>query len=240
MSPPAVSWVFDESPYRGAFFALHVAIADRVNDKNGYELWESVPNLALRARISERHAREGVAQMIEDGLLTLLKERRGATTVYRFEMPANPCTTRTPERSAPLQQTAQTPALSSETPATTAETPALAAPELNNRMNSRGNSTLVGFDAFMRAYPLQVGHVPARIEWGKAIRKKNAAEIIAAALAYSADPTRKDKFTMQPARWLKEERWNDERCTRTQSNGTKAGNRLLERAGVIDVKELGA
>ena len=240
MSPPASKWVFDHSPYRGSHFTLHLAIADVVNEDNHYELWASVSTLAKQARISERHARDGIAQMVRDGLLVLLKERRGAPSVYRFEMPANPCTTRTPAVSSPLQPGAETPALSSETPATTAETPALSSPELNNPMNSRGNSTLVGFDAFMRAYPKRVAPGKARAEWHKAIRKANPADIIAAAIAYANDPTRKPKYTMTPANWLDGECWNDERAERSRAPGVTAGMRLLDRRGAHDMREIGA
>lgn len=67
--------------------------------------------------------------------------------------------------------------------------------------------TLVGFDAFWRAFPYKVGKPSARRAWAKAIRRANAADIIAAAERYAADPNRRPKYTKHPGPWLNDDRW---------------------------------
>lgn len=239
MSAETVGWTFKKSPYRGALFALHLAVADIVNDTHGYQLWASVSNLAAKARVSERSARAGLAQMVEDGLLVKVAERPGAPTTYRFEMPDDPCTSCTPAATAPLHVVPPTPANERDTPATDRATPAVAAPELkNSREIPRGTRTLVGFDAFWRAFPRKESKGTARTEWHRAIRKKAPADILIAAQAYADDPNRKQKFTKSPAKWLEGECWDDERDTgRTESNGTRAAKGLLHRSGT-PLKEL--
>lgn len=87
MSAEATGWVFRASPYTGAMFTLHLAIADTVNDTYGNEMWMSAPTLAAKARVSERTARYGLAQMADDGLLVLVAAKEGKARRYRFLMP---------------------------------------------------------------------------------------------------------------------------------------------------------
>lgn len=212
MSAEATGWVFRESPYQGAMFALHLAVADTVNDTHNNELWASASTLAKKARVSERSVRAGLSQMVNDGLLVRVLERPGATTLYRFTMPDNPCTGCTPAGTAPLQPDAPTPATERETPATSDQTPALAAPKLNNPKIPRGTQalTLVGFDAFWRSYPRREGERDAKKAWHSAIKRANPADIIAGAQRYAADPNREDRYTKSPLKWLEGDCWKDE------------------------------
>jgi len=70
--------------------------------------------------------------------------------------------------------------------------------------------TLVGFDAFWRAYPLKAGKGAARKAWQRAIRRAAAADIIAGAQRYAADPNRPEEFTKYPEGWLNADRWDDD------------------------------
>lgn len=213
MSAEAIGWVFKKSPYDGAMFALHLAVADIVNDTHGNELWASVPTLSKKARISVRSARYGLARMVEDGLLVKIAERPGAPTHYRFTMPDDPCTGCTPATAAPLQDDAPTPATDGATPATSDRTPALAAPKLKNttipRGTQEGNVTLVGFDAFWRVYPRPEGQRDAKKAWRSAIHRANPADIIAGAERYAEDPGRDDQYTKTPFKWLEGDCWKD-------------------------------
>lgn len=65
------------------------------------------------------------------------------------------------------------------------------------------------FPEFWHAYPRKTDKANAKKVWGKAIKKKPASEIIAAAAAYAA--TKPDpKFTAHASTWLNGERWDDE------------------------------
>jgi hypothetical protein len=92
VSAEATGWVFRFSPYIGRAFAIHLAIADSVNDQYDYEFWMSQGRLATKARTTTPTVRQTVNQMIEDGMLTELEGRggdRGGKDVRRFrlEMP---------------------------------------------------------------------------------------------------------------------------------------------------------
>lgn len=235
-----MGWVFKNSPYDGVMFALHLAIADVVNDVNDNDLWASAVYLSAKARISERSTRSGLARMVGDGLLVKLEERPGHTTRYRFLMPADPCMDCTPATSAPLHPHAPTPAIQRETPATRRATPAVAAPKLNNSTELKGNPTaLASFDEFWSAYPRKVAKGAARTAWLKAVKIVDPSTLIAGAISYANDPARKPEYTKHPATWLNAECWEDEADQeRRRSKGTTAALRLMQRHD--SPKELGA
>lgn len=65
------------------------------------------------------------------------------------------------------------------------------------------------FAEFWATYPRKTDKGNAKKAWVKALKKKPAGEIIAAAAAYAA--TKPDpKFTAHPTTWLNGERWDDE------------------------------
>lgn len=65
------------------------------------------------------------------------------------------------------------------------------------------------FEAFWSAYPRKTDRKAAAAAWPKATKKAPAAELVAAAIRYAADPNREDAFTLHPTTWLNRERWND-------------------------------
>lgn len=87
MSLEAGGWVYRHSPYTGSTFAVHLAIADSVNDQHGFRLWMSVATLAAKARVERRTAGRCLAQLVADGYLEALggpKIRGGRPNEYRF------------------------------------------------------------------------------------------------------------------------------------------------------------
>lgn len=65
------------------------------------------------------------------------------------------------------------------------------------------------FDEFWATYPRKTDKGNAKKAWTKAVKKKPAAQIIAAAAAYAATKP-EPKFTAHPTTWLNGERWDDE------------------------------
>jgi hypothetical protein len=65
------------------------------------------------------------------------------------------------------------------------------------------------FDEWWSHYPRKEGKGAARKEFGKALKKAGIDVLVKAADSYTNDPNREPKFTVQPARWLREERWDD-------------------------------
>jgi len=72
MSAEATGWVFRHSPYKGAAFAIHLSIADSVNDQNNNEFWMKQATLADKARTGRQTVNTTIAAMIEDGYLEAL------------------------------------------------------------------------------------------------------------------------------------------------------------------------
>jgi hypothetical protein len=86
VSAEAMGFVFRSSPYRGSTFAVHLAIADSVNDQNGNELWMSRESVATKARVSPRAAIYALKELVSDGFLSRT-EREGRTNLYVFLFP---------------------------------------------------------------------------------------------------------------------------------------------------------
>lgn len=90
MSGRATGWVYERSPYTGAAFSVHLAIADVVNDMHGNEFWAANATLCAKARVGRQRCNEVLGQMVADGLLEVIERpRRGehAPVRYRFLMP---------------------------------------------------------------------------------------------------------------------------------------------------------
>lgn len=87
MSAEASGYVFRSSPYRGTQFAVHLAIADSVNDQHDNEFWMSLATLAKKARVSRSMVREAVIRLLRDEFLTLLETHDRQPNRYRFCFP---------------------------------------------------------------------------------------------------------------------------------------------------------
>lgn len=67
------------------------------------------------------------------------------------------------------------------------------------------------FETFWNECPKKVGKAPAYQKWVKAIEKKPPADLVEAMRRYAASRADQDqKFTLQPATWLHQERWTDD------------------------------
>lgn len=82
-------------------------------------------------------------------------------------------------------------------------------PDREGKGIDREPSDAALFDQFWATYPRKTDKGNAKKAWAKALKKKPAAEIIAAAAAYAATKP-EPKFTAHPTTWLNGERWDDE------------------------------
>lgn len=87
MSADATGWVFRHSPFRGAAFTVHLAVADSCNDQHGNEFWMRQTVLAKKARTSRKTVGEALAAMVERGFLELVEEGNGGANRYLFLFP---------------------------------------------------------------------------------------------------------------------------------------------------------
>ena len=93
MSAEAVGWVYRHSPYAGATFQVHSAIADSVNDQNDNEFWLPLRRLAEKARTRPSTAKVARDQLLADGFIAELQTPspgRGNVGRYRFLFPDVP------------------------------------------------------------------------------------------------------------------------------------------------------
>ncbi len=94
MSAEAVGWVFRHSPLKGVAFAIHLAVADSVNDQHEHRFWMRQAVLAVKARTTRATVNTALAAMVNadgehpwDPLVELLAEHRGGANEYRFLYP---------------------------------------------------------------------------------------------------------------------------------------------------------
>lgn len=87
MSAEATGWVFRYSPLTSVAFAVHLAIADSVNDQNENEFWMNQAALAAKARTSRKTVNAALAQLVADGFLEPVRMTLGQANRYRFMMP---------------------------------------------------------------------------------------------------------------------------------------------------------
>ena len=77
MSIKAMTWVFEESPYKGVERLIHLAIADVVNDGHDNQFWMSQGRLASKANCSRKAVNSAIGKMIEAGHLVLISAGSG-------------------------------------------------------------------------------------------------------------------------------------------------------------------
>jgi hypothetical protein len=92
VSSEAIGWVYRHSPYRGAAYAVHHAMADSANDQNGYLVWLANPKMAAKARCQIRSVVDAKAKLIADGFAELVDTQHGngGGATYRMLFPDVP------------------------------------------------------------------------------------------------------------------------------------------------------
>lgn len=209
MSAQAVGWVFHESPYEGAVFALHLAAADIVNDAHGNELWASVATLAGKARMSERHARRGMSRLVRDGFLEVLSVEPGKVCRYRFLMP-DPGHGVTPDMVSPLTNESPDPGHGVTGPLTSGASHTSIPTKENSSSSTQPVVAAEAFDEFWSIYPAKKAKGAARKAWAKAVKSTDPYLIIAGATRYCSDERVLKGYIQNPATWLNGEGWDDE------------------------------
>ena len=91
MSSRAMKQVWD-SPWKGrsAMWAVHVAVADTVNEAHGYRFWMSRQNLADKAGVSVRTVCDWVREAVEIGVVELVEDNSVAGRPNRYQFILDP------------------------------------------------------------------------------------------------------------------------------------------------------
>lgn len=76
------------------------------------------------------------------------------------------------------------------------------------------------FDEFWRAYPKHRGRKESHAQWVRAIKDTDPQTIIDGAARYAIEKPPGSPYTLDPVRWLRGERWNDEPEPRARASGS--------------------
>ena len=217
MSIHVMSMVWRHGPEdRGELLVL-LALADFADD-DGY-CWPAMQTIADRARMTDRGVRKIVRRLEESGWLSVRKGGgRGGSNGYHIARhpPVNP----EPETGNTVPPEPETGNTSAETRNGSAETRngGSAKP---SRTIKEPSSISVDFASFWDAVPRKVGKGAARKAYERALKKTDAATLFSAMRDYAASRAGEDeRYTVHPATWLNQERWNDEPPNRTSQTRT--------------------
>lgn len=237
--------VFKNSTSKGAARLVLLALADEASDE-GFVLAyrRSQRWLAKKANTTEGTCRAVIQTLIASGELVLLRPGNGRTQAdYRIlvegiegveipppggsgsqprgseidgqgvgdQSPIIPLVPGT-SRSDPIHA-ASLPGFEAEARANTER----AREDQQRQATSQNARAADGFEEFWLAYPRKTAKGAARAAWPKARKLADLATILEGVQRYIAsDPQRPTKFTAHPAKWLKDERWGDQRETATR------------------------
>lgn len=202
MSAETLGWVFENSPYTGSKFAVHLVLGDVANSAHDYELWITLGSLARKARCSKSTAQEALYAMVEGGLLERLSEedgearmRSGIPTRYRFLMPE---TLPTSGRGGTSSAVGGVPESGTHNSIETQE--------------NEKERAIDGFEAFWRVCPKKVDKAKAKRAYLKPLKAGVLPETLLKAMEAYGESVKgsEPRFVAHPSTWLNGERWNDE------------------------------
>ena len=84
------------------------------------------------------------------------------------------------------------------------------------------------YESFWEVFPRKVGKKAAHRAWLVAVLDVEPEAIIAGALRYSTDPNREPAFTVHPATWLNQGRWDDDPLPVRASRRSTGGERRMD------------
>jgi len=207
MSAEAVGFVYRHSPYTGATFAVHLAIADTVSDQFDNQFWMSTKNLADKTRTTRRTVQKAIDQLCEDRYIYRTREAtQHYPATYQFLFPAVDIVyeTRPGAQSVP-------PEAQSETARGVTSTPK---PNTTQKPKHSRSPQEEEFDEWWNLYPKKVNKENAIKAWKAHSKKTKPGHIIAATRKQLATPdsilTNEYQYIPYPASWLNSGSYNNE------------------------------
>lgn len=220
MSAEAVGWVFRHSPYKGATFAVHLAIADSVSDQHENRFWMGQTKLAMKARCARGAVIAAIQQMIADSLIELVEDRHaaGLPNEYLFHMPAVDVvfdSTLRAQRTRGARPADKPRAQNEQEPARSANNRTQVRTQPEPKTIAREQPQLGvehAFDSFWREYPRKTGKPSAQRSWVKHSCSMHADAVMSGLAKWTRYWAERNQpeFIPHPATWLNDERWNDE------------------------------
>lgn len=196
--------VWERSPYKGATLMIHIALADNANDAG--ECWPHLPTILRKARCSRASGYEALRRMQADGLLKYEGDEvcRPSSDCPLILLPVQNLDAAVQDLDGPVQ------ILDAEA-GYTSHIRTIKEPSSNRVTDVTGVTS--SFDAFWEGYPKKIGKGAARAAYARALRKVEENVLLSACCDYAASRRGKDKqYTLNPATWLNQERWDDEQA----------------------------
>ena len=196
MSVRWISYVWDQSPFKGERLLLHLALADFANDEG--ECWPSQPTLARKARCSVTWVRLGLRDLQRDGLLEVVSNGSGRGHRAQYRLLRKGVTTNGVLENGETSTPEKVHSAHSRTYIKNRHEPSL---ELVN-----------SFDQFWKAYPRRVARAAALSTWERIMKRDDAPAVdaVLAAVSRYAKSATDPKFIAHPATWLRQQRWLDD------------------------------
>ncbi len=216
MSAEATAWVWKHSPYNGAKFICHLAIADVCNTDYQNEFWMSSERLSAKVRMSAGNVRKRLAEMAADGTLEVLSIGGGSVaTRYRLLMDT--------DKFPPVYDWSRRFDAGSRSDDATPRVDGTREPRYQNartKIELNNQPQLINtFEDFWKIYPRKVARNAAQKIWNRMPGHDRDKALIAVlhfkdcfdqALALGADKDEVKQFTPHPATWLNQGRFDDD------------------------------
>ena len=217
MSAEASGYVWRNSPYTGTKFAIHLAIADTVNDGHQNRLWMSSDQIAMKSRAHRRTVQRVIDEMVEDGFLQRWREATQhfpATYEFIFKETPQVWASNTDSRGdiSSLRGDISSPRGDISSLRGGERPPKLNTTKENKKkLNPSSSSVDDGFTEFWGIYPKRVGKEAAQKAWAKALKHADKETILNGTQTYAHLREGQDpQYTAHPATWLNQHRWADE------------------------------
>lgn len=210
MSAEATGFVFRHSPYKGAGFAVHLAIADSVNDQHGNQFWMSLGKLAAKCRLARPTVSACVQQMITDGWLVEVSRSSGSTVCYRFMF--IPSDVVYESRWVSSEMTGGVSEDDRGVSSTVTGGVTLANPNpIEPKIEPNTNTAHESFIEFWNLYPRKLTRNKARIAYLKALKSADAETILNGLKWWIAGEWRgkEERYIPHAPTWLNQARWED-------------------------------
>ena len=222
MSVKIMARVWAHSQQKGGELLVMLALADFANDAG--ESWPSIPTLAEKARLAERHARRVLRNLESAGEIRRVGSNGGRNRRNHYFITV----IENPDKITLLKKQGQNNPVICDTKTLTptpgalnhhrtinksgAKAPDVSAPLRKKATRASGPAALAAFEQFYQAYPRHVGKDDALKVWTKlAPGPELVAEIMAGVERYAETVKDTDpKYVKHPGPWLNARRWEDE------------------------------
>ena len=223
MSIEALSMVLNHSESVGSQKVVLLGIANHLGPDATEGAWPSQKRLSDYSNMSERGVQKCIDKLVASGELKVEVAAGHSRNQYKpnrywitIDCPPDCDRSMSHRRGEQEYREGRTPVPPGANAGTVRDEPQFVQTVIEPKEEPKENLNLEKvfnqgskFDQWWSYYPRKEGKGAARKEFDKALKKTSLEILIASATSYRDDPNREARFTVQPARWLREERWED-------------------------------